>query len=139
MVGFITELHPRFLQQKDYPRMVVFELNEDVILELLNKPFKYEPITKFPSIERDLAIVCKKALEAEQILALIRQTARKTLVDLKVFDVYEGENVGSDEKSIAVKLTFNDPTKTLEASDVDKTINSIIKRLEMEFQARLRQ
>ncbi len=137
-VGFITELHPRFLKDNDYPRMVVFELNEDVILELLNKPFKYQAITKFPSIERDLAIVCKKDIEAEQILALIRQTARKTLADLKVFDVYVGENVKDDEKSIAVKLTFNDSTKTLEAADVDKTINSILKRLEMEFGATLR-
>ncbi len=137
-IGFITELHPRFLKDHDYPRMVVFELNEDVILELLNKPFKYQAITKFPSIERDLAIVCKKDIEAEQILALIRQTARKTLADLSVFDVYVGENVKDDEKSIAVKLTFNDSTKTLEASDVDKTINSILKRLEMEFGATLR-
>ena len=137
-IGFITELHPRFLKDKDYPRMVVFELNEDIILDLLNKPFKYVPITRFPSIERDLAIVMKKAIEAEEILSLIRQTARKILVDLKVFDVYEGENVAEDEKSIAVKLTFNDPTKTLEAADVDKTISSIVKRLEMEFNAHLR-
>ncbi len=137
-IGFITELHPRFLKEHNLPRVVVFELNEDVILELINEPFKYEAITKFPSIERDLAIVCKKEIEAEQILSLIRQTARKTLTDLKVFDLYEGEGVGEGMKSIAVKMMFNDKTKTLEASDVDKTINSILKRLEIEFDAHLR-
>ena len=137
-VGIISELHPRFSKEHDLPRTLVFELNEDKILSLINKPFKYEPITKYPSIERDLAIVCKKDIEAEQILALIRQTARKILTDLKVFDVYVGPNVCEDEKSIAVKLTFNDQTKTLEAQDVEKTISSILKRLEMEFGARLR-
>ena len=138
MIGFITELHPRFLKDNDLPRLVAFELNEDVILKLLNKEFVYKPISKFPSIERDLAIVCKKEIEANSILSLIKQTARKTLVDLKVFDLYMGENIAADEKSIAVKLVFNDSNKTLEAADVDKTINSIIKRLEMEFGARLR-
>ena len=138
MVGFITELHPRFLKENSLPRVVVFELNEDVILELINEPFKYEAITKFPSIERDLAIVCKKEIEAEQILSLIRQTARKTLTDIKVFDLYEGEGIGEGMKSIAVKMNFNDKTKTLETEDVDKTINSILKRLEMEFDAHLR-
>lgn len=137
-IGFIGELHPRFLHDNDLPRMVVFELNEDVILELINKEFKYKAITKFPSITRDLAIVCKKDIPASEIINLVKQTARKTLVDLQVFDLYVGENVASDEKSIAIKLVFNDPTKTLEATDVDKTINSIINRLDFNFKARLR-
>ena len=137
-LGFITELHPRFLKEADLPRLVAFELNQDVILESISNDFKYQPISKFPSIERDLAIVCKKDIEADKVLGLIKQTAKKTLVDLKVFDLYVGENVAADEKSIAVKLTFNDATKTLEAADVDKIISSIVKRLDMEFGARLR-
>lgn len=137
-LGFITELHPRFLKDNDLPRLVAFELNQDLILEAISKEFKYQPISKFPSIERDLAIVCKKDLEADKVLGLIRQTAKKALVDLKVFDLYVGENVAADEKSIAVKLTFNDSTKTLEAADVDKIVASIVKRLDMEFGARLR-
>lgn len=138
VIGFITELHPRFLSENSLPRVVVFELNEDIILELINNEFKYKPITKFPSITRDLAIVCKKDIPASSIIDLVKQTARKTLVDLQVFDLYVGENVGEDEKSIAIKLVFNDPTKTLETSDVDKTINSIINRLDFNFKARLR-
>ena len=138
IIGFVGELHPRYLSSHDLPRLVLFELNEDIILDTLSDDFKYKPISKYPSITRDLAIVCKKDLPAKEIINLIKQTAKKTLVDIQVFDVYEGENVGADEKSIAVKLTFNDATKTLEASDVDKTINSILNRLDYNFKARLR-
>ncbi|MGM9970908.1 MAG: phenylalanine--tRNA ligase subunit beta [Anaeroplasmataceae bacterium] len=137
-IGFIGELHPRFIKEHDLPRVVVFELNEDIILELNNNEFKYKAITKFPSITRDLAIVCKKDIPASDIIDLVKQTAKKTLVDLQVFDLYVGENVAIDEKSIAIKLVFNDPTKTLETADVDKTINSIINRLDFTFKARLR-
>lgn len=137
-IGFITELHPRFLKDNDLPRVVCFELSEDIILTKLSEEFNYKPISKFPSITRDLAIVCKKDIIAEDIIALIKQTARKTLVDISVFDVYMGENVGEDEKSIAVKMTFNDSTKTLESADVDKTISSILNRLDHNFGAKLR-
>lgn len=138
MVGFITELHPRFLKDNDLPRVVCFELYEDIILNKISKEFVYKTISKFPSITRDLAIVCKKDIKAIDIIDLIKQTARKTLVDISVFDVYEGENVGEDEKSIAVKMTFNDSSKTLESTDVDKTISSILNRLGHNFNARLR-
>ncbi len=137
-IGVIGELHPRFLSENNLPRLVFFELNEDKILELNDKEFKYKAISKFPSITRDLAIVCKKNIPASDIINLIKQTARKTLVDLQVFDLYQGENVLEDEKSIAVKLVFNDPTKTLETADVDKTINSILNRLDFNYKAKLR-
>ena len=74
----------------------------------------------------------------EDILAVIRQTTRKNLVNLEVFDLYTGENVGEDEKSVAIKLTLEDATKTLESNDVDKIIRSVLNRLEFNFQAKLR-
>ena len=57
---------------------------------------------------------------------------------MDIFDVYTGENVASDEKSIAFTMTFEDPTKTLEAQEVDKVINQVLNRLEREIGAKLR-
>ena len=116
---------------------VVFEIELDPILTN-NNQFKYKPLNKFPSVTRDLAVVVKKDIACEDILAVIRQTTRKNLVNLEVFDLYTGENVGEDEKSIAIKLTLEDATKTLESNDVDKIIKSVLNRLEFNFQAKLR-
>ena len=69
---------------------------------------------------------------------MVRQTARKYLTSLELFDVYTGDGVEADEKSLAFKMTFEDSTKTLETQDVDKVIKSILNRLDFNFKARLR-
>ena len=137
MIGYIGELHPRFAKKLGVAGTVVFEIElEDVLTH--NNPFKYKPLNKFPSVTRDLAIVVKKDITCEEVLAIVRQTTRKNLVNLEVFDLYTGENVASDEKSIAIKLTLEDAAKTLESTDVDKIIKSVVNRLEFNFQAKLR-
>ena len=85
-----------------------------------------------------MAIVVNRDILAEDILALVRQTARKNLVNIEVFDLYTGENVGEDEKSLAITLTLEDTSKTLESEDVDKIIHSVLKRLELVYKAKLR-
>ena len=137
LIGYIGELHPRFAKKMGVAGTVVFEIELDPILTN-NNQFKYKPLNKFPSVTRDLAVVVKKDIACEDILAVIRQTTRKNLVNLEVFDLYTGENVGEDEKSIAIKLTLEDATKTLESNDVDKIIKSVLNRLEFNFQAKLR-
>ena len=116
---------------------VAMEISLEKILPE-EKSFVYKPINRFPSITRDLAIVCRKDIPAEDIQALIRQTGKKILTGIELFDVYTGENVDKDEKSLAFKLTFEDSTKTLEAQDVDKVVKSILNRLEFVYHARLR-
>ncbi len=137
-IGILGELHPRYIKENDLTKTVVFEIDLDKVMELTNKEFKYNVLSKFPTITRDLAIVVKKEINARQVLDVVKQTAKKLLIDSYVFDVYEGSNVAEDEKSLAIKLTFQDSEKTLEANDVDKVINSILNRLDFNFKARLR-
>ncbi len=136
-IGVLGELHPKFAKAHDVAGTVAFEMD---LTELLNENngLKYHPINKFPSVTRDLAIVVKKDVSAEQILTLVKQTARKYLTNIDIFDVYTGENVGSDEKSIAFTMTFEDPTKTLATEEVDKVISQVLNRLEREIGAKLR-
>ena len=137
MIGIIGELHPRFAKEQGVGRVVAFEISvEKITTEVA--PFKYEPINRFPSVSRDLAIVVKKDIPAEDILQLVRQTARKYLTSLELFDVYTGEGINEDEKSLAFKMTFEDSTKTFETADVEKVIKSILNRLDFTFKARLR-
>lgn len=137
LIGVLGQMHPKFSRNMGIGNTVAMEISLEEILPE-EKSFVYKPINRFPSITRDLAIVCRKDIPAEDIQALIRQTGKKILTGIELFDVYTGENVDKDEKSLAFKLTFEDSTKTLEAQDVDKVVKSILNRLEFVYHARLR-
>ncbi len=85
-----------------------------------------------------MAIVCQKDIPAEEISKLIKQTGKKTLTRVELFDVYTGDTIGIDEKSLAFKLVFEDSNKTLEAEEVDKLVGAILKRLDYVYKAKLR-
>ncbi|MDY0210244.1 MAG: phenylalanine--tRNA ligase subunit beta [Acholeplasma sp.] len=131
--GYIGKIHPN-LGVEAY----VFELNLEVVLKAILKQTNFETISRYPSITRDLAFVVDKSIPTKKIHDLIFQTARKFLVDLTLFDVYEDEKIGLDKKSLAFSMTFNSKEKTLETSDVDKLMRSILNRLQFEFKAEIR-
>ncbi|MDE6013463.1 MAG: phenylalanine--tRNA ligase subunit beta [Anaeroplasmataceae bacterium] len=137
MIGVIGELHPRFAKDKGISGTVAFEIDLEPVL-LYHHAFTYKPMNKFPTVTRDLAIVVKKDILADDVLNVIKQTLKSHLVGLEVFDLYTGDAVGEDEKSLAIKITLEDTTKTLESNDVDKMIHSVLNRLDYHFKARLR-
>ena len=121
-VGILGKLHPNV--SKD--NVFVMELYLERLLNGKAKKMKYKEISKFPNIIKDVAFVMKKDVKSEIIEAEIKKAAGKLLTNLEVFDVYVGENVAEDEKSIAYKLTFNDSTKTLTEEEVLKVFNKVI-------------
>ena len=138
VIGIIGKLHPSFEKENDLNDTFVFEVNLSILFNIAKKEFKYEPIPKFPTVTRDLAIVVKKDVNASQVVDIVKMVSKKYLVELDIFDVYEGEKVGSDEKSLALKLVFQDREKTLETETVDKVINSILNRLDFNLKAYIR-
>ena len=98
----------------------------------------YKDIPKFPSISKDIAFILKKEVTAGEVMATIKKAGGKLLQSISVFDVYTGENVGEDEKSIAFKLNFLDPTKTLTDEEVMNVFNNIITKVESSHNAKLR-
>ena len=136
-IGVIGGLHPLILKENDIDNGYVFELNLTEILKIRNAKNTYKPISKFPTVSRDIAIVISKDVPASDIVALIKQTAKK-LTNIEIFDVYQGDKIDEGLKSIAISLEFQDNEKTLTSEDVDKFINSILKRLDFTYQAKLR-
>ena len=136
-IGVIGALHPVILKENDITDGFVFELNLTEIYKLRNVKNNYKPISKFPTVSRDIAILINKEVPSSDIIALIKQTAKK-LVNINIFDVYEGEKIDPNMKSIAISLEFQDTEKTLTSEDVDKFINQILKRLDFTYQAKLR-
>ena len=137
-IGHIGAVHPKVMQKYDLADTYIFEFELDSIISRDAYVNRFVSIPKFPTVTRDIALLCKKEVTSKEITDLIKQTGKKMLTDVTVFDVYEGANIGENMKSIAISLTFQDPEKTLETQDVDKKVNSILGRLERELNCVLR-
>ena len=126
-VGIIGKVHPNVLKDNVY----VMEVNLEKLLNDSNnsKKMKYKEISKFPSVVKDVAFVMDKSVKSETIENEIRKAGGKLLTKIEVFDVYTGENVGADEKSIAYKLTFTNAEKTLSDDEVLALFNKIIENV----------
>ncbi len=98
----------------------------------------YVPVPKFPPFEFDAAFVVDQDVRAGDLSETIHKTAGKILHSASVFDIYEGENLGEGKKSIAFRLTFLDPNKTLNIKDVEPVVQKIVRTLEKRSGAKLR-
>ena len=91
---------------------------------------QFKEISKYPSIVKDVAFIVKKDITSASIEKTIKKAGGRLLNNIKVFDVYTGENVSSNEKSIAYSLTFSDANRTLSEEEVMKVFNNIISSVE---------
>ena len=104
IVGIVGKLHPEVTKDDVY----VMEINLDELLSKRVGKMKYKEISKFPNVKKDVAFVMKKDIPSVEVEKVIKKAGGKLLTNIEVFDVYTGENIGKDEKSVAYSLTFND-------------------------------
>ena len=133
-IGFLGRIHPSIKKDDIY----VVEFNLSKLINKTVKPIKYKEVSKYPEVNKDLAFIVKKDVTVAEIMKQIKKSGGRLLTNIDVFDVYTGENVGVDEKSIAFSLTFNDPTKTLNDEEVTTVFNKIINDVETKMGAKLR-
>ncbi|MGM0481659.1 MAG: phenylalanine--tRNA ligase subunit beta [Pseudomonadota bacterium] len=136
-VGFIGALHPQY--EKTFglnQRVFVFEILLEAI-SIRHIPAAHT-ISRFPSIRRDLAIVLDQNIAAGEVLTELESIGVSQLVDLNLFDVYEGEGVPAGKRSLALTLTLQDQTKTLEEAEVNALVEQFVEKLKTEFNAILR-
>ena len=130
-VGMMGEVHPDILEKMDTNiRIYVAEIDFDALFEKLTGKVYFSPISKFPSVERDLALVCDKDVESAFIEKLIAERGGKNLVSIKLFDVYSGKGVEEGKKSMAYRLVFSSLEKTFGEGDVDGFIKKILRHLD---------
>ena len=132
-IGIIGRVHPQILKDEVY----VFELSLQALMSKI-KPIKYKEAPKYPITTKDLAFILDKDIQAKTVENSIKKIGGRLLDDIKVFDVYEGENVGKNKKSIAYSLTFMDPNRTLEEKEVMEIFNKIISQITSEYHCELR-
>ena len=133
-VGIIGKLHPNTLKDNVY----VFEINLEKLLKNYPSRMTYKDIPKFPSISKDIAFILDKNVTAGDVMATIKKAGGKLLQSISVFDVYTGENVASDKKSIAFNLTFMDMNRTLTDEEVMTVFNGIAEKVCNTYKAEVR-
>ncbi|MNE71504.1 Phenylalanine--tRNA ligase beta subunit [compost metagenome] len=99
---------------------------------------KFSELSRFPEVRRDLALTVERDTPAEFVLAAIRESAGEWLTDLRLFDVYHGKGIDPLRKSLAVGLTWQHPSRTLNDEEVNVTTQNIVASLEQRFNATLR-
>jgi phenylalanyl-tRNA synthetase beta chain len=138
VVGVFGELHP--LVKDKYkvgnaPLIVAeFDLEK---LRSMSPTYSIVPVSEFPPVYEDIAVIVDELVPAARVEALIRQTGGKTVADVRLFDVYRGEQIGAGKKSLAYSLTYQSD-KTMTDAEAAAIRNKIVKRLEYEVGAKLR-
>ena len=136
-VGLIGALHPSVRRELGLPAPVfVFEIAL-AALSTARVP-GYAPVSRFPSVRRDIAVVVSDEVGVGRLLDGIRRNSPATLNDSAVFDLYRGEGIGAGKKSVAIGLTFRSDSRTLDDTEVDGFVEAIVGGLEAEFGAELR-
>ena len=127
IVGIIGRIHPKIESEDVY----VMEINLDKLLSKRVGKMKFKEISKFPNIKKDLSILVDKEITSKEIETKIKKKAGKLLLDIKVFDVYEGKNLlDKSKKSLAYSLTFGDQNRTLNDEEINSIMDKIIEDLE---------
>jgi phenylalanyl-tRNA synthetase beta chain len=139
-VATIVEVGKTKLQQFDIKQPVYFiDFNFTTLVQLVtNNKISYKEVTKFPTIQRDLAMVVNKNISFDAIEATIQKTKLNKLQQVRLFDVFESEKLGADKKSMAVNFTFLDEEKTLTDKEIDGMMNKLVQQFENELSAEIR-
>jgi phenylalanyl-tRNA synthetase beta chain len=142
VVGFIGELHPRWLQKYDLPQApVVFEVDAAALCERVVP--RYTEISKFPGATRDLALVVKQDVAAQDVLdafgaAIKAHPSGKLVQAVVLFDEYRGKGLETDEKSLAFRFSLQDTQSTLQDDAVEALMGALVESAKEKHSAKLR-
>ncbi len=139
-LGVLGEVKPDVLSAFDIEGTVVlFELELDALVSISNSVGPadiYSPIVRYQDSERDLALLVDRAVPASQVVAIARKN--RLVTSASVFDVFEGKGLPDGKKSLAVRVVYQSPSKTLTADEISKSESSILRGLEHQLGATLR-
>lgn len=142
LVGYVGQIHPQYGQDTDCKNVIMAELDMNALLDIKKSKIKFTASSKYPSVSRDLAFVIDRDLPVAKIIDTMTKQGRvnkeNIIQSIEVFDVYQGEHVKENEKSVALTLTFQSATHTLKDDEINTVFTNIRAALEKNYNAQLR-
>jgi phenylalanyl-tRNA synthetase beta chain len=137
-MGLIGQLHPLLQQEKDLQDTYIMELSLPPLYRFASFEISYQPLPRYPSIVRDLAIVVAEDVQAGKMLDKIKEAGGSLLESVSLFDVYAGERIGQGKKSMAFSLVYRHAERTLTDEEVNDLHAQVVKAVEQAFGGELR-
>lgn len=137
ILGKVSQKISSLVQVKE--EVFYASLDWNYLLKKKNQSLKVEPVAKFPEVKRDLSLVVDKKVTYAEILVTSRKNGSRLLKDVHVFDVYEGDKIGPEQKAYALSFILQNPEKTMTDKLIDKTMNKLMAAFKDELGAVIRQ
>ncbi len=130
-IGFLGEISPKILSSLDIKeRVVLFDIDFEKLSQLASEEQEYRPISRYPAAVRDIAVLVPLEVRVEEVLNKIEISGGSLIIDVDLFDIYEGEELPRGKKNLAFHLIFQSKDRTLTSKEIDQIQNKIIKTLE---------
>ncbi len=136
VVGRIGRLHPVIEKHLGLPEVFVFELDGQAMMARPSR--RHHGVSKFPSVRRDLAVVVKRDVTASEVVTTVSNVLNENCIDIMLFDVYQGEGIDSNEKSLGLGLTLQSQTTTLNEEEINALPEQATQALNQKYNERLR-
>jgi len=138
--GWLGEVHPLVREQFDLPDQAVLaaDLDLELLLSQVNERWDVKPVPEFPPVKEDLAVIVDETTPAVNVQTVIEAAGRPLLAEVTLFDLYRGAQIGETKKSLAYRLSYQAPDRTLTDNEVARLRGKIVKRLQDELGAVLR-
>ncbi|MFS1511508.1 phenylalanine--tRNA ligase subunit beta [Chengkuizengella sp. SCS-71B] len=137
-LGTLGQLHPSIQQEKDLDEVYILEITLEEVYKLANFDIHYTTLPKYPAIGRDIAVVVDQSLQIGEIINSIKETAKELLESVQVFDIYTGEKVDDNKKSVALSLVYRHLERTLTDEEVTDLHGKVVEEIGKSFHAELR-
>ena len=139
VIGYAGEIHPDVASEYGADvRLYAAELDLDALAKLCTAGARFKEFSKYPPVERDLAVVVSDDVQAGDMIAAVKEAGIADMTDAEVFDVYRGAQVGEGMKSIAMNFSFASPVRTLTDDEIAAEMAKILALLEEKFDAKIR-
>lgn len=139
VIGSLGKIHPVVAKNYDVPADIVYaEIDTEFLANLPEKKINVKPISKYPIVDRDLAIVVDESITTGELLESIKSSCGKLYYDSSLFDIYRSESLGENKKSMAFNIKLSDIEKTLTDEEVNAVMNKVMKALTYKHGAVLR-
>ena len=140
VIGWFGKVHKTVLKNYDINQDVFYaELDTDYLSQLQDKKYATKEISKYPVVERDIAVVVDEKITNGELMSAIKSACGKIFFDVNLFDVYRHSSLGENKKSMAYKILFMSEEKTLTSEEINQVMNKVLKGLDFRYGAKLRQ